>query len=111
MNLFTWMLVGHLAGDFLLQTSWMAERKVEEWAALLAHCFVYTSAIVFFALPAGGLSPSGIAAVFVGHAIIDRRKFVNLWAKYISRSPGNAWLKIVQDQVWHIIVMALATLL
>jgi len=110
MNLFTWILVGHLAGDFLVQTKWMADNKAENWSALLLHCFVYTASVALFALPAGGLAWPGIAIIFMGHIIIDRRKIVHLWAKYISRSPDIEWLKIAQDQVWHIIFLALATL-
>ena len=110
MNLFAWLLVGHLVGDFLLQTSWMAERKTQQWSALLAHCFVYTATVALLALPGGGLTLSGVATVFLGHAVIDRKRFVNFWAKHISRSPDHAWLKIVQDQVWHVVTLALATL-
>lgn len=107
MNLFSWMLVGHLVGDFLLQTAWMAEKKVQDWTALLTHCLVYTAAVALFALPAGGLTLPGTALIFAGHVFIDKRIFVEYWATYVSRSSHNTWLKIVQDQVWHILVLAL----
>lgn len=103
------MFVGHLIGDFLLQTAWMADRKENQWIPLLVHCFVYTATITLLALPAGGLSSLAIALIFLGHVIIDRTQLVYLWAKYISRSPDNTWLKIVQDQTWHIIILAVAT--
>lgn len=105
------MLVGHLVGDFLLQTAWMTENKEGEWLPLLVHCFVYTAAVALLALPAGGIPITAIAFIFLGHIIIDRTRFVDLWAKYISRSPDNTWLKMVQDQTWHIIILAVATLL
>lgn len=107
MNPFAWMLVGHLAGDFLLQTAWMAERKAKEWPPMLTHCFIYTTAVALFSLPAGGLTVMSIVIIFLAHAIVDRRKIVGFWSKYISRSPDNNWLKIVQDQVWHILVLAI----
>ncbi len=110
MNLFTWMLVGHLAGDFLLQSAWMAEKKAVEWKPLLAHCFTYTALVAIFALPVGGISLPAMALIFLGHLIIDKRKLVHLWAKHVSRADGNTWLKVVQDQSWHIIVLAAATL-
>lgn len=111
MNLFTWMLVGHLAGDFLLQTSWMAERKTKEWIPMVTHCFIYTLSVTLFALPVGGLTVTSIAIIFLAHAIVDRRKIVGFWSKYISSSPDNNWLKIVQDQVWHIVVLTFITFL
>ena len=110
MNLFTWMLVGHLAGDFLLQSSWMAEKKSVEFLPLLAHCASYTAAVALFTLPVGGISFPAILIVFLGHLIIDDKRMVELWAKHVSRAEGNTWLKVVQDQSWHIIVLALATL-
>jgi len=106
-DLFALMLVGHLAGDFLLQTAWMAERKATEWIPMLVHCTIYTAAVAFFALPAGGLSLISIAVIFLGHAFVDRRKLVGFWSRYISRSPDNVWLKIIQDQTWHIVVLTL----
>lgn len=111
MNLFAWLLLGHLMGDFLLQTSWMAEKKAQQWIPLLVHCFIYTCLVALFALLDEGLSMPAIAVIFVGHVFIDRRIFVDYWAKHISRSPDNTWLKIVQDQSWHIIILAAATLL
>ena len=38
-------LIGHLMGDFLLQTGWMARQKKTRWAPLLAHALVYALAI------------------------------------------------------------------
>ncbi len=110
MNLFTWMLVGHLAGDFLLQSSWMAEKKAVEFFPLLAHCIFYTATVAIFSLPVGGITLTGMLMIFLGHLIVDNKKVVQLWAKHISRAEGNTWLQVVQDQSWHIIVLALATL-
>lgn len=106
MSLFSLMFVGHLVGDFLLQTSWMADNKRGEWFPLLVHCFIYTVTVALFALPAGGLSVIAIVILFIAHVLFDKSNFVFLWLKYVSRSPDNTWLKIVQDQVWHIVILA-----
>ncbi len=111
MELFSSLLVGHLVGDFLLQTTWMAENKDEEWVPLIIHCFLYTAAVALFALLAGGLSILPIVVIFISHIIIDKAKIVDLWAKYITRSPKNTWLRIIQDQVWHLLILVLVTLL
>lgn len=110
MNLFSWMLVGHLAGDFLLQSSWMAEKKTVEILPLLVHCVSYTAAVAIFTLPGGGISFPAMLIIFLGHLIIDNNKLVQLWAKHVSRAERNTWLQVVQDQTWHIIVLAAATL-
>ena len=41
MGLFNWLLVGHLVGDYILQTSWM-QKKTKEWLPLIVHSMVYT---------------------------------------------------------------------
>jgi len=105
------MLIGHLAGDFLFQTSWMAENKVDHWIPLLIHSVIYTASIAFFAMFAGGLTITALAFVFFGHIVIDKRTFVDFWAKHVTRLSGNSWLKIVQDQSWHIIILAAAAAL
>lgn len=111
MTLFGWLLVGHLVGDFLLQTRWMAENKADQWFPLIVHCTVYTAVVALLALPAGGLSLPAIALIFFSHLVLDRRTFVDFWARKITDSNEGQWLKIMQDQAWHVIVLALATLL
>ena len=58
------MFVGHLIGDFLLQTAWMADRKENQWIPLLVHCFVYTATITLLALPAGGHEGGGVGRLY-----------------------------------------------
>lgn len=111
MTLFDWLLIGHLVGDYLLQTRWMAERKASEWLPLLAHCAAYTAVVTLLALPAGGLSLPAAALVFCSHLLLDRRELVNFWAQKITRSENSGWLKIMLDQAWHVVILALATLL
>jgi len=111
MELFSSLFVGHLVGDFLLQTTWMAEKKDEVWLPLIIHCFLYTAAVALFALLAGGLSILPILVIFISHIIIDKSKTVDLWAKYITRSTETTWLRIIQDQVWHLLILVFVTLL
>lgn len=111
MNLFTWLIVGHLVGDFLLQTNWMAARKTTNYLALFVHVTVYTLCVVAFALPAGGISFEAAALIFLTHSILDRRKFVQFWIRTVNRVEGVQWLTIASDQCWHILVLALVTLI
>lgn len=111
MELFSSLLVGHLVGDFLLQTAWMAEKKEREWVPLFIHCFLYTAVVALFALLAGGLSIMAILVIFISHILIDKTRLVDFWAKYITRSPEKTWLRVIQDQTWHLLVLVLVILL
>lgn len=110
MSKFDLLLIGHLIGDFLLQTSWMANNKATKWLPLLTHVTVYTTVIALFGWLAGGLSLFALAVVFAGHIILDRRTFVAFWVRRIQMVDGSAagWLGIMADQIFHIILLALA---
>lgn len=111
MNLFTWLFIGHLAGDFLLQTNWMSTRKATSYAALFVHAAVYTLCVAVFALPAGGISYEAAAVVFLTHSFLDRRKFVYFWVRTVNKAEGVQWLHVISDQCWHLLVLALITLI
>jgi len=108
MNLFGWVLIGHLVGDFLLQTRWMAMHKSKQLLPLLVHSLVYTAAVAFCALPAGGLSITGIVIIFFAHVLLDRRVFVTWWLKNINKSPELVWLQVMVDQTFHLLILAIA---
>lgn len=111
MGLFDWLFVGHLVGDYILQTRWMAENKAKQWFPLTVHSAVYTAATALLALIAGGLSVYGISLIFFFHLLVDRRHFISFWASRITQSDNSDWLKIVLDQSWHILILAIATLI
>lgn len=105
------LLLGHLIGDYLFQTSWMAANKAKNWAALLTHSFVYTLAVGIVAwFGFGGLSIWGLLLVFGLHVFLDRRTFVAWWVRTVMTSTGkeSCWLSIVVDQVFHLIVLVIA---
>ena len=109
MTLFGWLLVGHLIGDFLVQTRWMADNKAKYLLPLIVHSAVYTAAVALAALQAGGLSPAALALIFFSHMLLDKRFVVELWARHITGADQSMWLKTMIDQSWHIIILALAT--
>jgi hypothetical protein len=111
MDLLAWLLVGHMAGDFIFQTKWMADGKARRFAPLFVHAVVYTLCVWAVSLAAGGISPLAAALVFAAHLFIDRRDFVRWWCKYITRSDGCLWLTVVTDQSFHIMILAAAVLL
>ena len=113
MTQFESLLIGHLIGDFLLQTSWMAQHKAKRWLPLLAHVSVYTIVVGAFGYVSGGLSLLAISLIFLSHVLLDRKTFVAFWVRRVQMVPHNAqpWLVIMADQIFHIIILALAILM
>ncbi len=113
MSHFDYLLVAHLIGDFLFQTSWMANNKVQRYVPLLVHTGLYTIIVALIAwFSFGGLPLWGILTIFIVHTILDKRVFVEWWVKTIMTSTGNesVWLKIMVDQVFHILVLAVISI-
>jgi len=115
MSVFDWLLVGHLVGDFLLQTNEMARRKSQSLPWLLRHLAAYmaVTTLVLGALAwthSVTLWAAGIAWLLIGvtHAILDQRDFTRWWMRVIGISPDVTWLNIVVDQVFHIVILAAA---
>jgi hypothetical protein len=111
-----WLLVGHLAGDFLLQNRWMAENKSARLLPLLAHSAVYACAVWLASLPCGGLGVRGVLLVFASHVALDNRKFVTWWCERVTRcgateSASSGFLVFAADQAWHAVFLAVASAL
>ncbi|TDA67200.1 MAG: DUF3307 domain-containing protein [Clostridia bacterium] len=107
----SWLLVGHLVGDYLVQTSWMANNKASQWLPLLAHVVVYTACVYLFSLPAGGIGYSGLALILIAHVILDHRRVVIWWVRTVCQADDIPWMAVVVDQSWHALVLALASLM
>lgn len=105
MNMFAWLLVGHLVGDFILQTGWMA-KKTSNYVALIVHSAVYTLSVIILSLPAGGLSYKAATVIFISHLLLDQRRFVELWVRFVNNAAGLPWIHIAVDQCFHLVVLA-----
>jgi hypothetical protein len=95
------LLAAHMAGDYLLQTHWMAMNKMKDMRVLMLHCAIYTACFI----PIGFLFDWKInfQATFYGlvystHVITDCRR----WAS------GDQWppKPILVDQAVHIVTLA-----
>lgn len=122
-----YQLICHLVGDYVCQSSWMANNKTNRWVPAVVHACVYFLPFLIV------LHPSLIAAlVMIGtHAAIDRYRL----ARYISYvnhllSPPSEWkswadccttgyhkdtppyiafwLMIIVDNTMHLAINALA---
>jgi hypothetical protein len=91
------MLLGHLVGDNLLQTEWMALTKgkytLEGWIAALVHCLIYTFVVCLFMW---NFHPIWIVAVFLTHFPID--KFA-LGEKYMHYVKGKGMKDYVKKDI------------
>lgn len=120
-------LLCHLFGDYILQSSWMANNKVKRWMPAIIHGTVYFTPFLVI------LQPSLQATVvMIGtHAIIDRfrlAKYVAFASQHLappsewrSWSECSAtgyhqnvpvwlatWLMIIIDNTMHLIINAVA---
>lgn len=112
MSLFDWLLVGHLVGDFLLQTDDMARYKVRSWSWMFRHIGFYmlvmTVVVGVYALRRS-VPPWVVFVLLVSvsatHIFLDRREFTLGWMRLAGMSSDHPWLPIVVDQVFHILVL------
>ncbi len=90
------LILGHLVGDYLFQTNWMALNKKESVLACGVHCFVWTACVMIFMWPELALlSVAGIIKVGVlllaSHWILDGSKLIDWWLTFIgSRDYASA---------------------
>jgi hypothetical protein len=101
------LVVGHVLGDFLLQSRRMAEKKEWEWGAMLAHAAVVFVAhcAVLWPFLSGGLI-LGLLVLSVVHLVLDvvRSRAAGAW--------GASLAAFFADQALHLCaVFALWSLL
>ena len=113
-------LILHLVGDYLLQTSWMADNKTKRHWPAFVHAVVYS-------LPFLLLEPSlsAFLVILITHFFIDRYRLARFvaFAKnkvttpslhwedcsqtgYHKDSPAwlSVWLLIITDNTMHLII-------
>lgn len=83
-----WILIAHLAGDYVLQSGWMAVGKLNRWWPAVVHGVVY-------ALPHTLITQSPWALLIIGgtHILIDRYDAACRVAWLKNRlAPRSTWL-------------------
>lgn len=111
-------IIGHLVGDYLLQTDWMALNKKQRSFPCFVHAWIWTLSVCLFA---GWDTFSALLPLSIAHFIQDRTNLVSWWMrlKWKNQSefmrtdqitaggllrPGlGPWSVIVVDNVWHIV--------
>lgn len=116
MNTFSWLLIGHLVGDWLLQNDWMAANKQRHLftKAGMSHFTIYTIALALALYIATRGNTQTITLpryllfsliIFVSHWLIDATAFAKRWARLTSQSD-LPMVNVMVDQTFHLLVIA-----
>lgn len=94
------LLMGHLAGDYLLQNEFLALNKSKNtktgWIAAIIHCLLYTFAVCVFMW---NFNWYWILIVFMSHFLIDKFNFTE-W--YLTKIKGRSLRKFInKNGFWH----------
>ena len=88
------LLLGHLAGDYLLQNEWMAMNKSKNtrigWLAAFIHCVLYTLAICLFMQ---NFEPIWVVVVFLTHFPIDKFSLAEYYMHFLKGKGLKDYVK------------------
>jgi hypothetical protein len=113
------LFLAHLAGDYILQTHWMATEKTKRWWPAIAHAVTYGLPFLFVTR-----SPTALTVIVGTHAVIDRYRLARhvVWLKNQACPrvfrPGHTatgypedtpvwlavWLLVIVDNTIHIAI-------
>lgn len=98
--------IGHVLGDFYLQTDEIAKTKSEKWSSFYIHMGIYSATTIGLALLIGGVSLLPIAIVLsVVHFLVDLVK------RYLDKkSKINKTALFFSDQTIHVILIFIVSL-
>ena len=117
MDLFSWLLVGHLVGDWVLQNEWMAKGKRTGLLtkAGLTHFLIYTTAIIIVLALLGPVHKDPLAflativLIFISHWLVDATNVVDRWMQFYQQSQGTM-IRVMVDQTFHLLILATVAL-
>ena len=101
------ILIGHLIGDYVLQTDWMASNKKRwdliGWLSCIIHCLVWTLSISFMV---GFKTLDVIILLFLSHLIIDKTNIVKFYLNTFRIMPEpDLWKIIIVDNTFHLLIV------
>jgi hypothetical protein len=116
MTTFTWLLVAHLIGDWMLQNDWMARHKQASLfnRAIAVHCIMYTlttlGSLWLIGFRNSTQPPYFIFSIFIllSHWLIDATSLARRWVHFFRQSEVY-FVQIMVDQTMHIVILACLT--
>ncbi len=112
MTIFTWLVLGHLIGDWMLQNDWMARDKRGRWWSnqCIIHCLVYSITILVVAWLSSGRALTLeqvyllFSIIFFSHWLIDGFNLASHWGRIVNQTQNES-VRIVVDQTMHLLVL------
>jgi hypothetical protein len=97
-------LLGHLVGDYLFQTDWMAENKKSQSLPCFIHSVVWAGCVILFT--GWGWIPFIFLTVI--HFIQDRTYIVRNWMRLIGQDHFATglyapWSIVIVDNTFHLL--------
>ena len=98
-------VVGHMVGDYLFQTDYLALNKKRSSTICAIHCLVWTTCVMSFAF---WWSLQAFLFLFLTHFIQDRTHIVSWWMSKMGQNqfkkpPFTPWSIIVVDNTLHLV--------
>lgn len=111
MNGLAGAIIGHMVGDYILQTHSMATQKKQNSPVCFLHSSIWALAVCIFAGWTNNLV--AIAFLTLAHYVIDRTNVVRwMMSKYqplFVEPPFAPWSLIVVDNTWHLVQIWIAS--
>lgn len=114
------MILGHLLGDYVFQSDFMAQNKTKHSSAAALHAAMYTLVLAAVLAPAFQVSTETtevyalkLFVVFITHYLMDRYSLAKRWMQLeLVDQKGFAeslkpWSTIIIDNTGHLCVLAL----
>lgn len=111
MDPLTSAIVGHLVGDYIIQTDWMALNKkkpgMDGLFPCVVHCVLWACSVMLFS---GCWSIPLAALLFSTHLVQDGTSIVRDWMRLVGQEQFatgacSPWSIIVVDNVLHIVTI------
>ena len=106
MTTFSLAVLLHLVADWILQSDWMANHK-----ANLRHPAGWVHGVIHVALMLLAFPPLIALSIGILHVLIDTRLPAQFWSRIYkgpSNGPYQIHVAVWMDQVFHLIILAIA---
>jgi hypothetical protein len=100
----TLAIIGHLVGDYIFQSDWMAENKKNASLPALIHSAIWTACVILFT--GWGWIPFLVLMAF--HFVQDRTVFIRKWMTLLGQDhfatgPYAPWSMVIVDNTFHLL--------
>jgi hypothetical protein len=97
-------LLGHLVGDYLFQSDWMADNKKKQSLACLIHSTIWAVCVVLFT----GWGWIPFVVLLAIHFIQDRTYMVRNWMHLVGQDRFAVgayapWSMVIVDNTFHLL--------